>query len=295
MFRGRYFSQNCSWPGWENSLAITPLTGKVLERDSRSSLQELFRYQETLRMPKMFNSFCHRRVLESAKKHWGRLFLPWCPDYSFPAIVLTETESWTLIDRPLWLRYYGNESIGAGARDNRGGTFEQFLKEHDRKGLPRKTPLAIPISTNFAVDTLLDVRELNPEKFHGIDVDWERYFVTCWKELRIQELGGTDIGFDRKHFFEALEARGGELARRVRKSIEGLIYDEKHRNLVPRTPLSLLAKTFGGFALPTASFRLVHGAWLRLRGWNPGIVVRGSEGGFSGILDCARRVSRLVA
>jgi glycosyltransferase involved in cell wall biosynthesis len=294
MFRGRYFASNCSWPGWENSLSVAPFTGKTFERDSRETLRALFRYQETMRMPKMFNSFCDRRLLEKASKRWGRLFLPWCPDYSFPAIMLTETESWTLIDRPLWLRYFGEESIGSGARDTRGGPFQRFLEEHGAERLPRRTPLRLPVASDYAVDTLLSVKELRPESFQGVDVDWERYFVTCWKELGIQERGGAEVSELRDHFGEVLARRDADFQRRVRAEIEDLVYDELHRAFVRRTRAWSVKKALTRFAVTSAFVRFAAASWHRLRGMNPGGFVRGTDGSFTSILEAARRVTALV-
>lgn len=63
MFRGRYYASNVWWPELANSIAVTPFTGKIIEVNAHESLKQLFKRYESMRMPKMFNSFIHRDLL----------------------------------------------------------------------------------------------------------------------------------------------------------------------------------------------------------------------------------------
>jgi len=297
IFRGRYYSQNCYWPEWRNSLSVTPFTARTLELDGDTTLQKLFSHQERMRMPKMFNSFCHKQLIGRAKHRWGRVFMSWCPDYSFPAIILTEVSRWTFIDVPLWLRYFGAESIGAGATYDRGGSFKQFVTDSGfspTDDLFNFVPLQIPVDLNFSVETLLAVRRFSPEEYPGVSVNWETYFIKCWCRLLLQEREGTNVANDKQHFLEVLATRDDHLRHKVLSEIKRLEYDQKRHAYVTGSLFYNVRKRLRKFSTASALWTKSRRLWYRSKGMNPGIRIRGEEAGFHNILECALKVKGLV-
>jgi hypothetical protein len=219
------------YPERRGQLALVRGSHRVLTLESREQLQTLFEARsDYLRLPKLLNSCCTRRIIDAVRGRAGRLFLPPCPDYSSCAAILASTDSYAYIDSPLALHGHGAH-VHAVSTTYRAPTVHLDFVE-DFRGQPILThvPLSHLTGENTIAESLLTVKEAMPAELAWAQMDWAGYFTACYGDL----LGLAECGLDtsalRREFSSAL-AKQPALVRAVvwMRSLKARLKSTLHR------------------------------------------------------------------
>lgn len=270
-----------AWSELRNAVTIPPCSGETKEYDARSTLRGLFGCDASFLTPRMLNSFCRRDVVSGVRKEAGRIFLL-SPDYSFAAMILTGVDRWALVDRPLRLHGVFPESIGASYAHNRAGASREFLRELGQASALTRVPLSISVVANFIAETLLRAKERLPSRLRDFDIDWVRYFTVCWELLLSYERAGVSVEAEKLEFHRVLARQPAQLRSAVLAAIAPSgIRRLRHtaRRMINASPL----------------LTRLEGLVRRRKRGGGLLIVHGDEGGFSNILECARKLHVLSA
>lgn len=278
-------------PNWldaerQNMLYLAPYSGGVLEYGSEETLRRIYSECRVINeAPRMLNSFCRRETLRRVQDAAGRLFLL-CPDYSFAAMVLTQTPSWLYLDEPLHLQGVFPEGIGSTQSFNRGEPSLEFAREFKEERLLGHVPLKSLLVSNMITETLLLSKERLPA-LGACEVDWANYFLSCRDDIATLERNGVDTAADKQEFERLLEQQPAEVRERVlRGRVEpqtspprrGIVKGAARRLI---NSSSLLTKLEASARRPAP--RRTPPRWLF-----------GNEEGFGDILECARLTQELA-
>jgi glycosyltransferase involved in cell wall biosynthesis len=292
IFSGVYNAPNWLDPERQNVLYLLPHTGGVRECASDETIRHLYSECRAFHeAPRMLNSFCRRETLRRARDAAGRIFLL-APDYSFAAMVLTQTPAWLYIDEPLHLQGVFPEGIGSTQFFNRGEPSLEFVREFKEERLFKHLPLTSLHTTNFITESLLLAKGRLPA-LAGYEVDWANYFLSCRDDMARLEGNGVDMTADKKEWECALARQPAEVRDRVLRGER-------------REPQPAGAAWRRGAR--AAARRLINGSPLltslesrvRRRGGGPQtpaptpLFIRGHEAGFGNMLECARLLPGLA-
>lgn len=255
-----------------NTLVANAYSGCTLECDSRRMLKEMlgrFRNQLT---PRGNNSFTGRRLIESIRNRTGRFFLSPAPDASSSCLLLASTPSYMLVDEPLHIFGQAPESIGADQESRRGSASEEFAQGVGT--LFELSPVPTYCVTNIIAESYLQARRLMPDAIPRLDV--AQLYVRCLADLDLLARNGVDVRMDR----DLLETWAASLG------FAGWLTRHWDRY---RTTIAL-----SGFG--AALRRIKHAIApppIRLNHRAAEIRIRGDDGGFSDIAECAARLPAL--
>ena len=273
-----YFANNHPVERWRRHLAIPDCTGLQFVFQSRGSLADLFALRASPAVvPRMLNTCCSQDVVERVRHHFGRLFLPPCPDYSSCAALLACTEEYVYIDKPLSIGGAGGESAGTAGRQDRGQALTTFLEEFGRQTVLDLSPIRVMTITNMITESLLRVKRAMPDRFVDHEIDWAKYFSDCYFELTSLHAGKAVIAAELQELRRALSQRPVGFRARV--------WAAYLRRALPRNGLR-----WGGSLGGSVPFvRRFHRA-LQQRKTGTRIVV-GEQEGFRNILECRRMLA----
>jgi glycosyltransferase involved in cell wall biosynthesis len=263
-----------------NSLQTSKFSGVVRECCSRDTLLHIFECRNTFDAPRMLNSFCDRQSILQVRDIVGEVFLL-CPDYSFPSFMLTHIPEWTYIDTALRLQGVFAEGIGATQLHNRGEPSQVFLREFNKQAILERVPLKVPVVSNYIAETLLMAKERNA-KLSDIDINWPQYFVNCWMDILEHERNGVFVKSDKEEFAHVLEQQPEEIKAVVRYAI---MPTTSFRNRITE-------RIVGN----SATLRQLRNL-IRKKGKSgepEKRIVRGSDAGFSNILECSNYIEALA-
>jgi len=167
---GLYYGDNWFDVELRNSLKTLSYSGEVKKCSSQDTLLQLFKCRNTFDVPRMLNSFCDREAIMRVRARVGKVFLL-CPDYSFPAFMLTHIPVWTYIDKPLRLQGVFAEGIGASQSHNRGESSQEYLREFNKQEILERVPLKVSIISNYIAETLLMAKEKTAELADS-EINW---------------------------------------------------------------------------------------------------------------------------
>jgi glycosyltransferase involved in cell wall biosynthesis len=193
----------------------------VVRRESRSELNKLFSYSGDFGLPKMLNSFCHRKVIDKVIRQAGRFFIPLAPDYSSCAAMLAVVREYAYIGMPLMVTGIARSGGGGFYSYVRGDSPFTFFEEFGKKeqDIFRHVPLRLRVGVNSVAETLLNVKEALPEALSGVELNWYSYFIYCYEELSNLKRQGFNISALKEHFLGVLEEQPLGLRTRVRAYI----------------------------------------------------------------------------
>lgn len=281
-------------PSWyveqqRNILQYARTTGRVTLHDSRAAIHALCHSMTAAQGslgPLMLNSMCSRRVIETAKQKMGRFFLYPSPDYSTYMAVLALVPRYAFLDDVLMLSGAARESIGSSSayRPNTE-TANAFAQEFKGREVISRAPLKALVPTNGIVESILEVKRAMPAELDGVEPDWARYFAGCYAEMVQYEQIGSDMSAEWAEFHAVL-ARQPEAIRRQVKAAT--------RFVRVTAPVGRFARRLIYETNPLLSRAAAFGLW-RVRRWLPSVPLRGEAGGFSNILEAARRLDAIAA
>jgi len=222
----------------------------------------------------MLNSFCDREAIFRVRARVGKVFLL-CPDYSFPAFMLPHIPVWTYIDTPLRLQGVFAEGIGATQIHNRGEPSQEYLREFNKQKILERVPLKVSVVSNYIAETLLMAKEKTAE-LADIDINWAHYFVNCWMNISEHERNGVDIKSDKEEFFHVLAQQPEEIQPVVQAAI---------------APQLSLRTTVTGLIVSRSAILSQLRALIRKP---EETIVRGSDAGFSNILECSHYLEAMA-
>jgi hypothetical protein len=275
-------------PNWDvaeqrNSATVPPVCNNVESLRSRPALCACSpKCGPSFPVPKMLQSCCSRRVLDEIREHVGRLFVPTCPDLSSPTRTLDAVPQYVHIDRILIVSGAAMESTGARQSTKDRANIRKFAMEFGPNGMFQEVPIQVLVGMNFVADTLLRVKRLLGPRLQDIELNWERYAVTCFESLSAFEKLGADTASEMQGFHEVLGRQPIELQRKVWRAIK------KVRPAVWRQAIrATINKT---------SFLSELELMLRpkVRASKPRIIC-GEEGGFGNIVECGAKMTVLTS
>lgn len=285
---GLYYSENWLDETKRNLLMIEPHTSRTRECDSNETLRHIFRCGSIYDAPRMLNSFCHRESLMRIRAETKRVFLL-APDYSFPAFTLTRIPKWFFIDEPLRLQGIFPEGIGSTQVHNRGEPAQEFLREFGDTDIFKRTPVKALLPTNYIAETLKMAKELQPAELAQFEIDWVQYFIRCWVDISELERNSVDVSADKKELFRALSLQPA----RVQAEVKAVIAPTDTRSALRKSvrnrinSSSVLAGLESIIRRPRVENVTNSDANGTVR------FIRGEDGGFGDILECARRLQDL--
>jgi hypothetical protein len=260
-----------------NQLELPMVSGKVIEEDSRRTLRDLYEMREGPALPKMLNSVAHKSVIESVCDRKGRFFSPPNPDYSAAIAALSVVERYAVVDDILMLGGITRESTGYTAAFNRGESTQKFVREFGDDGIYHHIPSEFPLLVIGSIaESLLEEQAQMPDLLAPYELNWRRFFLGCYNELKILQTNGLDVGQDMNALFSAMRKQRAEVwipvlaaiaYRRVRGAIGSVLGQHK--------PLRWIVDR-------------VQDHRMRRQGIQR---VLGKEAGFNGILECAEKVA----
>lgn len=265
-------------PGWydaalSNRLEIPAVTGSVIECDSRTVLEDLFRFREGYELPKMLNSFCHRALIAKVKNNASCFFIEPNPDYAAAIATLVEVERFVFIDDVLVLGGIGKESTGSSLAYDRGGSVKLHQDEFCGKELFIDVPLNSALITNSIAQNMVAAKKAMPDKFSEYEVNWKEYFIACYRELMVFDSNGIDISSDEEQFIKVL------FQKKISIVLPVMIY-YIYRNLKKRiAPMISRSHILQSMRLKKHNRRMVK---IGMK------VVEGENAGFSNIIECKR-------
>ena len=269
-------------PNWyiaeDRNVATLPrLSNTSVRVNSRPALARLFsELWPSFPVPKMLQSCCSRRVLESIWNRAGRLFIPSCPDLSSPTFILDAVGSYVHIDQALMISGAARESNGAAqfVADNRA-VLRAFADEFEPDGLFQETPLHALVSINCVADTLLRSKRLLGDRLHGIDINWERYYAMCFEGLGIYRQANVDTATEFEEFYAVMACQPEEFQQRVWKHIDAQR---------PVRWRQAIRRAINSNRFLTSFESLVRPAIRNSKG----VRILGAQAGFTNILECVR-------
>lgn len=259
-----------------NQLDLPTVSGKVMEEDPRRALQDLFEMREGPASPRIGNSAVHKSVIETVFSRKGRFFLPPNPDYSATIAALSVVDRYVLIDDILMLGGLTRESTVYSAVFNRGESAQRFIREFGKGGIYHHIPSGFPVLTIGSIaENLLAEQARMPDLLATYKLNWRRFFLGCYNELKILRANGVDVRQDMNVLLSTMRKQRAEVwlpvlasvaYRKVRGGIGSAL--RKHKSLSWVTGL-------------------IQDHRMRRQGIQR---VLGKEAGFNDIMECAEKV-----
>jgi glycosyltransferase involved in cell wall biosynthesis len=272
-----YYHSSCYKPELANQLDLPTVSDKVTEEDPRTALRDLFEMREGPALPKMFNSATHKSVIETVCHRKGRFFSPPNPDYSAAIGALSVVDRYVVIDHILSLSGITRESTGTTSKFDRGESTQMFVREFGDSGIYHHIPSGFPILVYGSIaENLLEEQAQMPDLLATYKLNWRRFFVRCYNELKLFRANGVDVKQDMNALFSAMRKQGGEVW------------------------ISVLPEVaYRAVRLAIGSALRRHKPFSRMTGWvqdhrmrRQGIQrISGKEAGFNDILECAEKVN----
>ena len=273
---GGYYHFN--WPEVEkqNSAIMPNCSGRIERFESRAALKKLYHEIWPLFVaPKMLQSCCSRQMIARVQAEVGQFFVTSCPDVSTAAFTLAATDFYIHIDQIFMLSGCALESTGASQYRNKKKGAEDFKRQFQEDPLAY-VPLKNVFGINFVADTLLRAKA-KYSRLGGVELDWEMYFMYCMEWINLYRGFGENVDQEEQELRRALSERPAAFLKNVEailRSRRGPFYSRFKAWLQRKAPA---LKTFERVLRPR----------LRLAS---DVTVRGSDGGFTNIAECAARL-----
>jgi hypothetical protein len=248
-----------------------------MEEDPQRGLRDLYEMRGGPALPKMVNSVVHKSVIETVCHRKGRFFSPPNPDYSAALAVLSVVDKYAVIDDILMLSGITRESTGHTSGFNRGESTQKFIREFGDDGIYHYIPSGFPVlAIGTLAENLLAEQAQMPDLLAPYKLNWRRFFLLCYNELKILGANGVDVRQDMNVLLSTMRKQRAEVWLPV-----------------------LAAIAYGKVRGAIVSALRQHKPFSRMRGWvddhrmrRQGIHrVPGKEAGFNDILECAEKVN----
>lgn len=216
-------------------LRIHPFSGTIRIVSTIMDLcRKLFQLQLPLEIPLFLNSFCSKRLIDTARNKLGRIFYPPAPDYSSCLVVLGLSETLLYLDIPLRIGGHSALSTARSVSSTRA-----FVRDFGGSPLFEYVPLKKAVTPiNTVAESLMRVKQAFPERFGAFDLNWHRYFFLNYFELRTRVQKGLVDRESMDEFFETLRDQFPWPTRtRIRLSIYYRSFRQVMRRLISRSPL----------------------------------------------------------
>lgn len=268
-----YNSKDILPAGARNQFVTEPFTGRTKDVYARDTLRGLFAMRNPAEMPRMYNTFVRRDVIDAVKARLGRFFQTPAPDYTAGTILLALTKRYAHIDTPLMLSNTGATSPHATQQ-----TFTTFQKELDEGNRGGYTPIKLPyVSTcNIIPESICKVKSLLPDEMSDFRLEPETYLPYFLTETVRYE----DDGWKLPTEWEVLRSFYRDLPT-DRKATAGI------------TMARALARYRARNTVRQVAYRIapVRKALERVAGRT---VVRGDEQGFTDLLGAMAHLERTI-
>jgi len=303
LYSANYYGANWYDTACRNVAILNPYSGKELECDSHTTLNNIFKCRVLYQAPRMINSFCHRETMLRVRAEVKRIFLL-SPDYSFAAFILAELPTWIYLDEPLHIQGVFPEGIGSTQVYNRGESAREYVREFNQTRLMERVPLDVSVVTNYIAETLLMCKERMASKLADYEIDQPEYFSSCWQDIMLYETNGVDVDADKKEFLRVLAQQPQDVEQAVRAIISPpapVPSEPALERPAFQSPVKRLARRVINRSTTLTNFeslirkRAVDSESLTESNPVPKtIVLRGEEAGFHNILECTEQLARLI-
>ena len=272
----------------ENSLGFIPFTGKLLKKDARQFIQDIFasdgltnNFQNNTKyteLPSLVNAVYHRSLVSKLNKT-KYFFHPSClANDRYNAIVtLNEVTDFFYLDYPLHLHGFSPRSGTA--------TIATARKSFQKSSEQLLTKFNCLTYRNYSANALLHAKADLGADLNYIKIDEMRFFVETFKDLLLLKRQGFDIDDDLKSFRQALLEQPPEF----QKEFEGFFSSNLRRvfdYILYHLKTSLRPSYYAlGLAEVVAKSGLNQDATGR-------ILLTGKTEGFTNISECAQMMSK---
>ncbi|NMM11430.1 MAG: glycosyltransferase family 2 protein [Polaromonas sp.] len=131
-------------------------------------------------LPRGLNSCYRADLAEHVREKHGALFLPISPDYSSAFLLLAYAPSIIHINKSLFISQGLAVSNGGNAMASNGDSYLNTLNLPD----PYKyVPIKRFIVESGIFSDFLMVKEITNGNLANVEMDWEEYFVACYREI----------------------------------------------------------------------------------------------------------------
>ena len=276
-----YYSEGFDPIRAQNTLLVMPHSGTIERVNAITNVMLTCYNLYMSRWPQFVNCIYSVDFLRSIQNRVGRLFPVMGSDLFTGLLALAEINDYPFLDRPLSVYRGHMQSLSASMYNDPRVTLLPYLVEHPEEHPLPEVPLKSLVPTNFFISNLLRAKAALGARADDWLIDWKRYFVAVYLELKKLEERGHDVAVEMVEWESALRDRPAELQNDVRGSIT--------------------RQTSGGWKSRLRKFVDANpnltewDAKLRPRiGRSRPIVFRGSEAGFTNIYECARSVPDLL-
>lgn len=259
---------------------LPEFTGQTKVLDTKQMIEEAFASgtglagQVKAKVPLIPRAIYSREIIEKIRGRFGgSLFEPICPMTSAALAALALSPETIQIDLPMNVQGTPNDSAAAHVADS--STYIRMNQSSRFRHSPLKSMRVFPA---IAAETTLHVRELMPDRFGHLDLNWINFFATCWKAIDELEELGADVTSERILYEEALSGFPPVVKCQVEKFLA-----------CPAQP-SMLSRGIG-FARNIAQ-RLLRVVW---KGSEFSRALDTRKYGLNDILDCATFLDRRIA
>ncbi|MBP6004844.1 MAG: glycosyltransferase family 2 protein [Pyrinomonadaceae bacterium] len=165
-----------------------------------------------INFPQLVNTIHHSSIIKKVKDGVGNLFPLVGSDIYTAALFLNAADKYCYVDEPLYLQRTWAGSSTSGDQS----MFEKYPEEKQLDFVPLRK-LLTPF--NYCRNTILRAREDWGAEYHPVNIDWKKYFVTSFYEMKYLEASNVDVSAELREFESVLSERDVELQRRVRNEI----------------------------------------------------------------------------
>jgi len=264
-----------------SSVTINPFTGEATVVDARRMLIRAFSVHIPLCWPFLLNCLYRRRLLQQCQSKSQCLFTPLAGDIYCGVLALSSLDNYIHLDRPLTLYGWREDNSSTLLKREPERMFEGMDEESRESREMLCDPLGLPLEQCALHSALLSGKAVVGDS--TLDLEWNpvSYFVGAYGQLLELRSHGRDVEDYLARFRAVLSEQPIDIQGRVRKGIQQL-QAPMFRRIVRR----IREKSLFLSRVETA---LRPGMPLRSRR------IRGKDGGFSDILQCATHLDALLA
>lgn len=279
------------YPDWHeirhrNSLVAARYSSELEHLYARDTVTAAYRNLDVHRLPTSNNGLCQRALIDRVKRRVPRLFPGFAGDVFAGVLLMAEARAYHWVDIPFTILGRWPRSLGSSLFARRGSSGSEYFAEFPDDTRLQYVPLRALTATNIRADALLGAKAVLDPEVADTDLDWERYFVLCHRDLLYQHVQGGDVRGDLEDWKTALENQPASVRESVIAGVREGEHDHRHslrasiRRVMNQIPLlgwteSILRSTLSAL--------------------DGGVVLQGSRAGFTNILECARAWDRFVS
>ncbi|MBI4575124.1 MAG: glycosyltransferase [Planctomycetes bacterium] len=283
---GSYYHSTMYMERLRNRLRLPDATGEVRVMESRQSMGILFRLGYVPEAPVVVNCLFHREVYDAVVARLGRFVVSFSPDYAAGMALMAFVDRYVHIDGVHRLSGQGREARpfldAFGVRTGERDSLREMMGDGAGEVF-RHVPLQTLVSANGVADNILAVQAAAPERFEGLALDLEEYFVLIYTQLLSYGGAGGDLRGPMEEYERVLAAQEESLRRRV------LGRNAANRARVCPGPavrfLKGVARGLVAWCPPLEAG--IRRAWGQDPGWR---TIDGGKAGFGDIWEAARWV-----